>query len=77
MTPSLSTSPDRERVGYALDSRFLDHRNPSGHPECPQRLESIMAMLDQLEGRDRLQQVFGERVPLDLATQVHSHPLCQ
>ncbi len=77
MTPSLSTSLDRERVGYALDSRVLDHRNPSGHPECPQRLESIMAMLDQLEGRDRLQQVFGEMVPLDLATQVHSHELVQ
>ena len=65
------------RVGYALDSRFLDHRNPSGHPECPERLESVMAMLDELGTRDQLGKVCGEMVPLDLVTQVHSKELVQ
>ncbi len=64
-------------LGYALDSRFLDHRNPSGHPECPGRLESVMAMLDELARRDRLEKVSGEVVPLDLVTQVHSKELVQ
>ena len=77
MTPSLSTSLDREQVGYAVDPRFLDHLNPQGHPERPERLESIMAMLDQLEERDRLEQVSGKMVPLDLVTQVHSDVLVQ
>ena len=72
-----STSLDGKRVGYAVDPRFLDHRNPQGHPECPERLESIMAMLDQLEERDRLEQVSGKMVPLDLVTQVHSDVLVQ
>ena len=31
-----------------------------------------MAMLDELEGEDRWEQVFGEMVPLDLVAQVHS-----
>ena len=75
MTPSSSPSPGR--VGYALDSHFLDHRNPAGHPECPERLESVMAMLGELEGGDRWEQVCGEMVPLDLVAQVHSDVLVQ
>ena len=75
MTPSTSNPTDR--VGYALDSRFLDHRNPAGHPERPERLESVMAMLDELEGGDRWEQVCGEMVPLDLVAQVHSAVLVQ
>ena len=75
MTPSTSNPTDR--VGYALDSRFLDHLNPAGHPERPERLESVMAMLDELEGGDRWEQVCGEMVPLDLVAQVHSAVLVQ
>ncbi len=75
MTPSTSNPTDR--VGYALDSRFLDHRNPAGHPERPERLESVMAMLDELEGGNRWEQVCGEMVPLDLVAQVHSAVLVQ
>ena len=64
-------------MGYALDSRFLDHRNPSGHPECPERLESVMAMLDEFGRRDQLERVSAEMVPLDLLTRVHSQELVQ
>ena len=73
---SFSSTSSRQ-VGYALDSRFLDHRNPSGHPERPERLESVMAMLDQLEAGDGLEQVSGEKIPLDLVTQIHSQELVQ
>ena len=64
-------------LGYALDPRFLDHQNPSGHPECPERLESVMAMLGKFRRRDQLQQVSAEMVSLDLVTQVHSLELVQ
>ncbi len=64
-------------LGYALDARFLDHQNPSSHPECPGRLESVMAMLDELGRKDQMEQVSAEMVPLDLVTQVHSLELVQ
>ncbi len=77
MTPSSSTSPNWKRAGYAVDRRLLDHRNPDGHPERPERLKSIMAMLQELEGMDRLEQVSGEMVDLELVTGVHSDRLVE
>ncbi len=37
------------RTGIVRDIRFLEHRPPPGHPESPQRLEAVYAMLDAPE----------------------------
>ncbi len=36
-----------KKTGIVRDNRFLDHFMGAGHPECPERLESIYRMLDQ------------------------------
>ena len=36
-----------KKTGIVRDSRYLDHYMGAGHPECPERLESIYRMLDQ------------------------------
>ena len=35
-----------KRIGIVKDELFLKHTNGPQHPECPERLESIYAMLD-------------------------------
>lgn len=34
-------------TGIVRDIRFLEHRPPPGHPESPERLEAVYAMLDE------------------------------
>jgi acetoin utilization deacetylase AcuC-like enzyme len=39
------------------DRRFIEHRNRPGHPECPERLEGIYAMLESDDMRGRCEEV--------------------
>ncbi len=73
MIHASASSP--ERVGYVLDPRFLDHKTPPGHPECPERLQSIQEMLQALGLKDRLKPVRARKVDPGLIGQIHSQAL--
>ncbi len=34
------------RTGLVIDSRYLEHRTPPGHPERPERLQALIEMLE-------------------------------
>ncbi len=73
MTHSAPPSPDR--VGYILDPRFLDHATPEGHPERPERLQSIVEMLRRLEGKDRWNRIRAKKADPSLLAQIHSEAM--
>ncbi len=43
---SLDAEAHLARTGIVRDPLFLEHRNAGSHPESPQRLEAIHALLD-------------------------------
>ena len=67
--------PSPKRIGYVLDPRFLDHKTPPNHPECPARLQSIQDMFQALGLQDRLKPVRARKVDSDLIGQIHSQAL--
>ena len=44
------------RTGFYYNPVFLEHRARGGHPECPERLEAILARLEGDALRDQLEQ---------------------
>ncbi len=60
------------RTGIVRDLRFLEHRPPPGHPESPERLEAVYAMLDEPELSGRFVEIPPRAAgPVELAW-VHS-----
>jgi len=60
-------------VGWAYHASMLRHRTPSGHPDCPERLESIQEALTEAGLLSRMQPLVVEPAPLELLEAVH-HP---
>ncbi|MCP4578146.1 MAG: histone deacetylase, partial [Deltaproteobacteria bacterium] len=60
------------KTGIVKDERYIDHRPGAGHPESPQRLETIYEMLEGSHMKDRFQEVPVRRANLDELTLVHS-----
>ncbi len=58
-------------TGYVYDPIFLKHKQV-GHPERPERLESIITELTSTGLRDALEQIPSRAAPLEELTEVHS-----
>ncbi len=51
------------KTGFVYDDVYLEHKTGPGHPERPERLEAIIARLEQTSLRDRLTPI--EAAPAD------------
>jgi len=58
------------RVAIVEDRRFTEHRNPTGHPECPERLAAVGRAIAERRG----QLLSIEARPADEAELVVVHP---
>jgi len=61
----------RTRVGWCYDPLFLEHRQ-EGHPERPERLERLIAVLDRTGLLSRLEPIEPMPVAETLLERVHS-----
>lgn len=55
------------------DERFVDHAAPGGHPECPERLETIVRALRAAGLWQRLEQTCPTAAPRQALERIH-HP---
>lgn len=60
------------RVGTALDRRFLKHVSAEEHPECPQRLEVVQALLERPRYADVIQRLPGRAALLRDLLRIHT-----
>ncbi len=60
------------KTGIVKDERFLDHRPGAGHPESPQRLETIYEMLEGSDMKGQFQEVPVRRAEMGELSLVHS-----
>lgn len=64
------------RFGLVLDRVFLEHRNPPGHPERPERLETLLERLGDLgETEPKVLRVEPVGLEEELLRKVHSQRL--
>jgi acetoin utilization deacetylase AcuC-like enzyme len=62
---------DRVRATTVVaDPRYRDHRGPSGHPECPDRLAAVQRAIDAR--RDRLEHLEPREAQPEEILRVHS-----
>ena len=59
-------------TGVVRDERFMAHQMGPYHPECPERLEAIYAMLDDTDMRGQFQEVPVRRAEIDELLLIHS-----
>lgn len=60
------------KTGIVRDDRYLDHRPSAFHPESPERLEAIYAMLDEPDMADRFLKVPARPADRDDLLRVHA-----
>jgi acetoin utilization deacetylase AcuC-like enzyme len=56
-------------IRVVSDSRFLDHRGPDGHPECPERLLAVSRVLAEFE--DSFESVMPREATREEILRVH------
>ena len=61
-----------QKTGIVRDQRFLNHITDRGHPERPERLETIYAMLDGPEMTGKFEQISPRRAEKKEILFVHS-----
>lgn len=59
-------------TGFAYDPRFLEHHAGVGHPECPERLLTVMAHLEKLPWFGTLQSVQPRHSEEGWLREIHS-----
>jgi acetoin utilization deacetylase AcuC-like enzyme len=64
--------PELPRTGFIYSEVYLQHRTGPGHPECPERLLSIVERLKQDELWPRLELLQPRAAPLQCLTAVHA-----
>jgi acetoin utilization deacetylase AcuC-like enzyme len=62
----------RKRTGIVKDPRYAGHCMEEGHPECPERVRVIYAMLDEPEMKDSFTQITPRRAEKEELLLVHS-----
>jgi acetoin utilization deacetylase AcuC-like enzyme len=60
------------RTGVVRDKKFMEHQMGPYHPECPERLEVIYAMLDGADMRGQFQEVPVRRAEIEELLLIHS-----
>ncbi|UCF35829.1 MAG: histone deacetylase [Acidobacteriota bacterium] len=60
------------RFGLILDSIFAQHRNPTGHPESPERILFLIESLKRYEGHLDVVRFTPEAARLEWISRVHS-----
>jgi acetoin utilization deacetylase AcuC-like enzyme len=60
------------RTGIVRDKRFMEHQMGPYHPESPERLEVIYAMLDGAEMRETFREVPVRRAKMEELLLIHS-----
>ncbi len=63
---------DMTGTGIVRDERFMEHQMGSYHPESPERLEVIYAMLDGTDMRGQFQEVPVRRAEIEELLLIHS-----
>ena len=63
-----------KRIGIVKDDLFLKHTNGPQHPECPERLESIYAMLDSSGLIEKLEILEPVDATEDQILRTHTEP---
>jgi acetoin utilization deacetylase AcuC-like enzyme len=58
-------------TGLVHDPRFLEHRTPPGHPERPERLESVLKHLERTGRMSRLVAIPAEPCAMEWIERVH------
>lgn len=58
--------------GIVLDSRFLDHVTPEGHPENAGRLGLLFGLVNSLEAQQRIQRIHPRHATREEILLVHS-----
>jgi acetoin utilization deacetylase AcuC-like enzyme len=61
-----------KRTGIIRDPRYAGHCMEKGHPECPERLEVIYAMLDEFEAQGYFTEIAPRKAEKDELLLVHS-----
>ncbi len=59
-------------TGFVYHPQFREHRTGIGHPECPQRLQWILKVLEESGVGDKVEQVEPEAVAEEWLTKVHT-----
>lgn len=59
-------------TGFVYDPRLLDHHAGTGHPECPERLSSVMSHLEKLTWFRTLQQIPAKPADEAWLREIHS-----
>jgi acetoin utilization deacetylase AcuC-like enzyme len=62
----------RRRTGIVKDPRYAGHCMENGHPECPERLAAIYAMLAELESHKLFTEITPRRALQEELLLVHS-----
>lgn len=62
-----------EKTGFIYDDIFLSHETPKGHPECPERLTSIINHLKASDIRDKLIHIKPKKATFQEIEEVHEH----
>ena len=60
------------RYGVVLDNAFTGHLTPHGHPERPERIETLINALDSWDRKDRISRYSPRRVDPEWILKVHS-----
>jgi acetoin utilization deacetylase AcuC-like enzyme len=60
-----------QQIGIVQDALFREHSNGSGHPERPERLEAIDAMLEEFPEPEQLVRVSPQDVSQEALFRVH------
>lgn len=63
-----------KRLAIVTDDLFLAHSNPPGHPECAERLEGILGMLDDTGLREKTVSIETRPATKEEITLAHSEP---
>ncbi len=59
-------------TGFIYDARFRDHDTGPHHPERPQRMDAVLAAVENAPWRDRLQRHAARAADIALVERIHS-----
>jgi len=59
-------------IGLVYDDLFLEHRPPTGHPERPERLQSLMRHIDECGLRKKLHPLAPAPATINAVAEIHS-----
>lgn len=60
------------RTGFVYNERFLEHDTGPGHPECPDRLRSVVGHLQKVRLWTPVQHLIIDPAPEECLTKVHT-----